>query len=244
MNAGLKWGLGGVAVLAIAVGGELLYLHHRNVEDEVAPAKQAATVKEDPDNLIFLKHEHPMSLKDEKDLKGKTLWVSAGGQLDYYPYTGHTAEYRKSAGVLLGAEKIEVKDAVEQKAPKTAAFRIPQGDKQVLLVFTKPGDPKEYAVPVGDVQDGSYSLLTDEIFFYDDPHQLFAYWGPQIWNAIDAHKAVLGMSEREAQMALGQVSEPHGDTMGDRMVVYDDGGHPKRVTFIDKKATKIEDTTE
>jgi len=244
MNAGLKWGLGAVAVLGIAVGGEVLYLHHRNAQDEAAPAKQAATVKEDPDNLVFLKHEHPMSLKDEKDLKGQTLWVSAGGQLDYYPYNGHTVEYGKSAGVLLGAEKIEVKDAVEQKAPKSAAFRIPQGDKQVLLVFTKPGDTKEYAVPVGDVEGGSYSLLTDEIFFYDDPHQLFAFWGPQIWNAIDAHQAIPGMSEREVQMALGQVSDPHGDTMGDRMVIYSNGGHPKRVTFVNDKATKIEDTTE
>ena len=240
MNAGIKWGLGGVALLVVAVGGELAYLHHRNAEDQAAPVKQAL-VKEDPDNLVFLKHEHPMSLKDEKDLKGRTLWVSAGGQLDYYPYTGHTVDYAKTAGTLLGAEKIVVEDAVEQKAPKSAAFRIPQGDRQVLLVFEKPGDKQPYAVPVGNVQGGDYSLLTDEIFFYDDPHQLFSYWGPQVWNAIDAHQVIPGMSEREVQMALGQVSDPHGDTAGDRVVVYDDQGHPKRVTFVGDKATKIED---
>ena len=241
MNAGVKWGLGGVAMLAIAIGGEFAWLHHRNAEDEAAPAKQAAVVKSDPDDLVFLKHEHPISLKDEKDLKGRTLWVSAGGQLDYYPYNGHTADYAKSAGVLLGAEPIVAQDAIEQKAPKSAAFRIPQGDKQVLLVFEKAGDTKEYAVPVGFVQGGDYSLSTDEIFFYEDPHKLFSYWGPDVWNAIDAHKAIPGMTEREVQMALGQVSEPHGDTPGDRSVVYGNLDHPMRVTFVGNKATKIEE---
>lgn len=243
MNAGIKWGLAAVALLGVAVGGELLWLHHRNAEDQQAPAKQS-TYKADPDDLVFLKHEHPMSLKDEKDLKGKTLWVSAGGQMDYYPYNGHTVDYAKSAGVLLGAEKITVEDAVEQKAPKNAAFRIPQGDKQVLLVFEKPGDTKQYAVPVGFLQGKDYTFSTDEIFFYDDPHQLFSYWGPQIWAAIDRHEAIPGMTEREVQMALGQVSEPHGDAVGNRTVVYDDQGHPKRVTFENGKATRIEDVQE
>ena len=80
---------------------------------------------------------------------GTTVWVSAGGQLEYYPYVGHAAQYGKSAGTLLGAEPMVVKDAVEQVAPKSATFRIPGGDKQVLLVFTLPNDTKEYAVPVG-----------------------------------------------------------------------------------------------
>ena len=49
------------------------------------------------------------------------------------------------------------------------------------------------------------------------------------------------MSERQVQTALGQVSDPHGDTVGERTVIYDDQGKPKRVTFSGGKATKIED---
>ena len=149
MKTAVKAALGSGLLFVVAVGGELLYLHHRNAADQAAPAA-AAEYKSDPDDLVFLKNEHPMSLKDEKDLKGRALWVSAGGQLDYYPYNGHMVNYDHSQGVLLGAEKLTVKDAVEQAAPKKAAFRIPQGDKQVLLVFTKGDDPKLYAVPVGD----------------------------------------------------------------------------------------------
>ncbi len=245
MQTGLKWVLGGSVILLLVVGGESLYLYRRNRADEAAPVKQASTYKADPDDDVFLKHEHPMSLKDEKDLKGRTLWMSAGGQMDYYPYNGHTVGYEHSQGVLLGAEKILVKDAVEQTAPKKATFRIPSGDKQVLLLFTLPDDhanpDKLYAVPVGDREDGSYNFSTDEIFFYDDPHQLFSYWGPEKWKAIDAHQATLGMNERQVMMALGQVSVDHGDKIGDRSVEFDNQGHPKVITFEDGKATKIVD---
>ena len=240
MKTGVKVALGSGLLFVVAVGGELLYLHHRNAVDNAAPAAKAE-YKSDPDDLVFLKNEHPMSLKDEKDLKGRTLWVSAGGQLDYYPYNGHTVDYGHSQGVLLGAEKITVKDAVEQAAPKKAAYRIPQGDKQVLLVFTKEGDPKLYAVPVGNREAGTYSLLTDQIFFYDDPHTLFAHWGPEVWKAVDEHRAILGMNERQVQTALGQISTPHGDRIGDRIVDYDDQGKPKVVTFSGGRATRIVD---
>jgi hypothetical protein len=237
MTTGVKAVLGSVALLAVAVGGELLWLHHRDAADAAVP-KQTAYVS-DPDDLVFLKKERPDSLKDEKALKGRTLWVAAGGQLDYYPYVGHHVDYAKSQGVLLGADPLTIVDAVEEVAPKSATFRIPGGDKQVLLVFTKPGVAGEFAVPVGFKDQSGYTFSTDEIFFYDDPHQLFSYWSPEIWKAIDAHTAMLGMNERQMFLALGQVSKPDSDNYGNRTIVFDNGGHPQRVMFEKGKATEI-----
>jgi hypothetical protein len=176
-------------------------------------------------------------MKEVKELKGSTLWVSAGGQLEYYPYAGHAAQYGKSAGALLGAEPLVVKDAIEQVAPKGATMRIPGGDKQALLVFTKPGDTNEYAVPVGYKQDGQYTFLTDEIFFYDDPHELYKHWGPEIWKAVDAHQVILGMNERQVELSLGQVSQSTSKAYGDRMVVFANMGKPMAVTFVKNKVT-------
>jgi hypothetical protein len=235
MNNGAKAAIGATVVLVLAVGGEVLWLHHERNAPAVVKAPERAVMADD--DLVFLKKKRPDSMKDVKELVGSTLWVSAGGQMDYYPYVGHAAQYGKSAGTLLGAEPIVVKDAVEQVAPKAATFRVPGGNKQVLLVFTKPNDTKEYAAPVGCRQAVQYTFFTDEIFFYDDPHELYKHWGPEIWKAVDSHQVILGMNERQVQLALGQVSQSTSNDYGNRMVVFANMGKPMAVTFVKNKVT-------
>ena len=235
MKNAAKAAIGATAVLILAVGGEVLWLHHERNAPVAVKAPEREVIADD--DLVYLKKKRPDTLKEVKDLKGSTLWVSAGGQLEYYPYTGHAAQYGKTAGTLLGAEPLVVKDAIEQVAPKNATFRIPGGDKQVLLVFTKPDDTKEYAVPVGYKQDGQYTFLTDEVFFYDDPHVLYKHWGPEIWKAVDSHQVILGMNERQVELALGQVSQSTSKDYGNRMVVFANMGKPMAVTFVKNKVT-------
>ena len=237
MNSAAKAAIGGTVVLVLAVGIELAWLHHERNEP-IAPA--ATTEKVDLDDLVFLKKERPSSMADLKDLFGRTLWVSAGGQMDYYPYSAHRADYAKSAGTLLGAEPLVVQEAFEQAAPKAATFRIPGGDRQVLLAFTLPksADPaKQYAAPVGYQKGKDFTFYTDEIFFYDDPHQLYSHWGPQVWQAVDAHQVILGMNERQVELALGQVSKSLSSEYGNRLVVFANMGHPIAVTFVKNKVT-------
>jgi hypothetical protein len=235
MNNGVKAAIGGTAVLILAVGGQLMYLHHERNAPVTVKAPEREVIADD--DLVFLKKKRPSSLKDVKELVGSTLWVSAGSQMEFYPFVGHAAQYGKSAGTLLGAEPIVAKDAVEQVAPKAATFRIPGGDKQVLLVFTKPGDTKEYAVPVGYREGKDYTFYTDEIFFYDDPHQLYKHWGPEIWKAVDSHQVILGMNERQVELSLGQVSKSTSNDYGNRMVVFANLGKPTAVTFVKNKVT-------
>jgi hypothetical protein len=219
-------------LLVLAIRVALIYRERH--DNTPAPEANAAV---DPDELVFLKKQRPSSLADEKQLIGKTIWVSAGGQMDYYPATGHHADYAHSAGTLLGAEPLAIKDAFEQVAPAKATFRIPGGDKHVLLAFTLPGSAKLYALPVGYKRGGDYTFMSDEIFFYDDPHQLFNYWGPKIWQAIDAHQVVLGMNERQVSLSLGQVSQSTSQDYGNRMVVFDNLGKPMAVTFVHDHVT-------
>ena len=235
MQTGVKAAIGATVVLVLAVGGQLLWLHHERNKPMAVKAPEREVIAED--DLVFLKKRRPETPKDVKDLAGSTVWVSAGGQMEYYPFAGHRVEYGKSAGTLLGAQPMVVKDVVEQVAPKAAAVRIPGGDKQVLMVFTLPGDEKEYAVPVGYKQAGQYTFYTDELFFYDDPHVLYKHWGPEIWKAVDAHQVILGMNERQVELALGQVSQSTSQDYGNRMVVFSNLGKPMAVTFVKNKVT-------
>jgi hypothetical protein len=239
MKAAVKAALGGTAVLLLAVGIEIAYLHHVRNEPGTLPVA-APESKIDKDDLVFLKKERPSSMEDLKDLYGKTVWISAGGQMDYYPYAGHRAEYAKSAGTLLGAEPMVIKDAFEQVAPKSATFRVPGGDRQVLLVFTMPKSAdaaKEFAVPVGYQEGKDFTFFTDEIFFYSDPHQLYDHWGPKIWEAVDTHQVILGMNERQVELALGQVSKSLSNEYGNRLVVFANMGKPIAVTFVKDHVT-------
>jgi hypothetical protein len=236
MQNGVKAAIGASVVLVLAVGVRVgLIYRERNAPDK--SVKPVAREVIPDDDLVFLKKKRPDSLKDAKELVGTTVWVSAGGQLDFYPYARHTVEYGKSQGVLVGAEPLMVKDVVEQVAPKAATFRIPGGEKQVLLVFTRPGPDTEYAVPVGYRQDGQYTFYTDEIFFYDDPHALYKHWGPEIWKAVDEHRVILGMNERQVELSLGQVSKSTSTDYGNRMVVFANLGKPMAVTFVKNKVT-------
>jgi hypothetical protein len=238
MTTGKRTAIGITLALLLALAIRIAMIHHeRNAPGPEAPA---ATATVDPDELVFLKQQRPSSLADVKQLIGATVWVSAGGQLDYYPCTAHRADYAHSAGTLLGAEPLAIKDAFEQVAPKSATFRIRGGDKQVLLAFTMPKstDPaKLYAVPVGFKEAGDYTFANDEIFFYDDPHQLFNHWGPKVWQAVDAHQVILGMNERQVELSLGQVSKSASKDYGNRMVVFDNVGKPMAVTFVSNHVT-------
>jgi len=239
METGKKAAIGATVVLILAVGVRvgLIYKDRR----EAAKPVEVAQAKMDPDDLVFLKQMRPDSMKDIKELIGKTIWVSAGGQLDYFKYANHKADYAHSAGLLLGADPLIVKDAFEQVAPKTATFRIPGGDRQVLLAFTLPksNDPNAvYATPVGYHDEGQYTFLTDQIFFYDDPHKLYN-WPADVWAAVDAHKVVMGMSERQVVLALGQVSKSESQDVGNRTVNFDNQGHPVDVTFEHNKVVSI-----
>lgn len=241
MTSGQKWAAGVTMLALAAVVGEVLWLHHERNSNWTPPNAQVQGTT-DPDDLVFLKKQRPSSMEDLKPLIGTTIWVSAAGQMNYFPYTARHADYGKDAGTLLGAEPLLIKDTLEQVAPKTTVDRVPLGDKQVLLAFTMPksSDPaKEYAVPVGYKQGKDYTFYTDDIFFYEDPHVLYKHWGPEIWQAVDSHKVIMGMNERQVQLSLGQVFKSGTETYGNRECVFFNMNHPIDVTFAKNKVTAI-----
>ncbi|WP_260703326.1 hypothetical protein [Edaphobacter flagellatus] len=239
MENGKKAALGGtllfLAVIGVRVG--MIYRERNAPEKPVAaPAREKIA----DDDLVYLKHKRQDKMEDTKELVGQPLWVSAGGQMDYYPASGKHVDFSKVSGTLLGAEKLDVKGFVEQVKPKAVASRIPPGDRQVVMLFSLPNSQtpdKVYGVPVGYHENGGYTFYLDEIFFYDDPHELYKHWGPEIWKAVDSHQVILGMNERQVQMALGQVSKSLSNDYGNRLVVYANLGKPFAVTFVNNKVT-------
>jgi hypothetical protein len=238
METGKKAAIGATLLLLGVVGVRVgLIYRERNAPEKPIVKSE---VKMDDDDLVFLKHKRQSSLADAKELVGTTLWVSAGGQMDYFRAGGHHVDYSKKEGTLLGAVPLVVKEIFEQASSKESTARMPPGDKQVVLGFTLPKSESpntEYAVPVGYRENGTYTYLIDEIFFYDDPRELYKHWGPEVWKAVDEHQVILGMNERQVDLALGQVSKSLSNDYGNRMVVFSNLGKPMAVTFVNNKVT-------
>jgi hypothetical protein len=226
-----------VLVLAVSVR---LFLIWRERQEANKPAPAAAEPAYTDDQMILPRHLHQTDLNDAKELNGKRVWIFAAGQLNAFPATPTHMDYAHPGPLLLGAEPIDVVNFIESKAPASVFSRVPKGDGQVIMLFHRASDAtKLWGTPVGYREDKFYTFYIDECFFYDDPHTLYKHWGTEKWKAIDEHRVLKGMSELQAQLALGQVSKPGPGTLGNRTVVYDNDGKPVTMTFVKDKATSI-----
>jgi hypothetical protein len=223
-------------VLILGVG-ILIIQHQRNT-----PVVEKAQPQERPltsDEIVQPRKLYIDDLKSAKDLIGKTIWVQAGYELDYFPYAAHRVDFAHKTGVLPAAEPLAVQEIVTEKAPAKMPTRVPLGDKQVFAVFKLPNDAKTYAVAIGYIQGSDSKYYCDDIFYYDDPHVMYKHWPADVWQAVDQHQVKPGMNELQTAMSLGVMQQSDSSDLGNRTVTYDAGGKKWSVTFLQDKATDI-----
>ncbi len=224
----------------VIIGIGVLYIQHKRNEPSVAPQPKYQEGTLSQDQMVQPRKLFIDDLKSAKDLVGKPVWIQAGYELDYYPYAGHRVDFAKKSGVLPSAEKLDIKDIVTQKVPANVPTRIARGSEQAFAVFTMKDDAKEYATAIGTIQGSDSTWYCDNVFYYDDPHQMYNFWPANIWQAIDRHHPIAGMNELQVAMALGVMQQSDSSNYGNRTVQYDAGGQHWSVTFENNKATSVE----
>ena len=235
------WQKVGLATLLVLVvfSIRIYFLWKERHEPIVQKPQQQQRMLTD-DDIVSPRKLYIDDVKSAKVLVGKTVWVQAGYELDYFPYAGHSVNFAHKVGVLPSVQALEVKDIVLAKAPASIASRIPLGDKQVYAVFTMPGDTKQYATAVGSMQGTDSTYYCDDIFYYDDPHKMYKHWPADIWQAVDQHQPKPGMNELQVAMALGVIQQSDSSNYGNRTVHYDAGGKQWNVSFQHDKATNVQ----
>lgn len=231
--------VGIITLIALVAFGIRIYFLYRERHEPLPQHPAVAEYKLTRDDTVIPRKLYIDSVDSAKALDGKTVWVQSGFSLDYYPYAAHHVEFTHPQGVLPSVQALRVQNIITEKAPAHLATRVPHGDKQVFVVFKLPNDAKEYATAIGFFQAGDSTFYCDQIFYYDDPHQMYNYWGPKIWAAIDQHHPILGMNELQASMALGVIQQSQSSDIGNRTVDYDAGGKKWSVTFRNDKASAI-----
>jgi hypothetical protein len=221
-----------VAAILIA-GGRAAYIvyERREVRKEDAKPQQTTALK--ADYYVTPKKLHAYDLKSAQQLAEQPVWVKVGYQLTYYPYdqARHKTDFAHEAGLLLPLQKLVIQSVVTDASP-----RVP-GVKQVMAVFALDG--KAYASPIGTETSDDFKIYSDEIFFLEDPRDLYKHWPAEVWQKIGAHEVQAGMSELQAGFAIGMgVPEGSGE-YGSRTLHYGNGGKPVVITFENDKAVAI-----
>jgi len=217
-------------VLAGGRAAYIVYERHEALKNDLKPRQETALKA---DYYVTPKRLHPYDLKSARQLTQQPVWVKVGYQLSYYPYDRqrHQTDFAHEAGTLLPLQKLAIEDVATGVSP------LAPGIKQVLACFEVEG--KSYAAPIGAEKDGDFTIYSDDIFFIEDPHELYKHWPADVWRKIDAHEVQAGMSELQAIFAIG-VGIPQGSgDYGSRTLHYANGGNPLAITFENDKAVAI-----
>ena len=225
----IQWALALAVVVAALRTGYILYERHEaNLTFQGRrQAKDAGYV--DEDWYVSPKKLHPYDLKSARQLTRQPVWIREGYTYTYYPYAAGSVNFAHDAGLLGPLERLEIRDIVVAIAPKAG--------RQVMAVFSKDG--KTFALPIGVQTSDDFRFYSDDMFFIEDPHQMYKYWPEDMWKAVDAHEVKVGMRELQVDFAIG-IGKPDGSTPGERSIAYANGGKPLVVTFEGGKAVKVE----
>jgi len=220
-----------LAVTLVAAALRLGLIYYERHASRPGPAPQAAL---NPDYYVVPKKLRAYDLNTARaGMVGHPVWVREGYKFTYYRYDPerHHTDFAHPSGLLLPLQRLDVRDVV--MTPPPAAGELPQ----VVAVFETHG--QEFAVPIGARKGEDYTLYADDMLFFEDPHQLYRHWTPEVWQAVDRHQVLPGMNEIQVWFSLGMgIPQPAGDQPG-KTVVYPNGGKPVTVTFHDGNAVEI-----
>jgi hypothetical protein len=219
-------------VIAGLRAGYILYQRH---EDQLEAEKQAQAKNvgySNPDYYVAPKKLYPYDLKTARQLTKMPVWVKEGYRYTYYPYNPASkhVQFDHEGGMLLPIEQLAIKDVVTATPP--GGKRL-----QVMAVFQKEG--KNYAVPIGFEANDEYTIYSDEMFFIEEPHELYKHWSADVWQAVEQHQVKPGMNELQADFAIGMGVPDAGDTSYAKTVRYPNGGKPLVIVYHDGKAAEI-----
>jgi hypothetical protein len=220
-------------LLAAARAGYIFYERHKD-QAEAEKQKRAREVGySNADYYVSPKKLYPYDLKTAKQLEQQPVWVKEGYRYTYYHYDAAAkhVDFAHEAGLLLPIERLAIKDVVTAMPAGVGQRR------QVMAVFQQEG--KSYAVPIGFEADEQYKIYSDEMFYIEDPRDLYKHWPADVWQAVEAHEVKPGMNEMQADFAVGMGVPEAGDTSYEKIVRYPNGGKPLVIIYHNGKAAEI-----
>lgn len=227
----LRW----LLLIAIVVAGvRLAFVLRQRMKPVVSSKAKPKAPPLNREAYVVPSKLHAYDLASARQLTKHRVWVQEGYRYAYYAYDAKNrrADFYRDIGLLGPIEELHIKDVVAQPTPQRANHH------QIVAIFEKNGH--SYAVPIGTESGGSFQIYADQMFFYEDPRQLYDFWPPEVWDAIAQHQVRPGMNEIQADFAVGMgVPQPQAADPDEKLVKYANGGHQLTVTYRRGRAVTI-----
>lgn len=226
-------------LFTLVIGGIYLLIVFDHRRNPGAIGQQDASQQLTADDVAVVRMEFPQHYDDLSDLIGKSVWMKDGYVIPAFPYTAGKVDFKHPAGLIPPAQRLDIKKVIKAVTPGSIDDAMSHGARQAFYIVTRPGSSDPLAVPVGAIDGNEEQYFSDILFFYDDPRTIYSNWPKDTWAAIDAHQVRPGMSELQAQMALGHKVQTDSQQQGNRTITYTTPAGKWTVTFANNKATKI-----
>jgi hypothetical protein len=165
------------------------------------------------DLYVYPAKTHISTYDSAKKLEGMELWTKEG-----WRWTAKPGER------LLGPLE------------KVVPTRVYRQDGELRIAFEKEGEPAWLAIGT----DGR--VFVDEIFFIENPEELYSHWTEEDWRRVRAHETWTGMSEIQAIFSIGY-GRPVDVSPGGKTRIVEFPGRPDAapavITFRDGIAAEI-----
>lgn len=236
--------------LALAAIRVMLIYRSRHDSGEVGRAQQSAS-HINADYYVTPRKLRAYNLQSAQELTKQPVWVREGYKYAFYAYDPgrKRANFDNEAGMLGPIEKLDIKNLVEQQAPaedpqvftgsEGQPIKVRRAPSQyVLAVFEKDG--RQFAVPIGRRRGNDYSINADEMFFIQNPRELYKHWPAEVWQSIEKHEVKPGMSEMQVTFAVGMGQpQPANVDPGRKTVRYPNDGKELVVVYRDGIAEDV-----
>src|SRR6266705_5775142 len=218
-----------LVVLLLLASARVAYIFHERKSAATAPQREDDSRALTADEYVYPKKFYAYDLASAKALVGKSVWVKQGYGNLVYPVTNGHPDLTRGKPSLLPIEQLKIADVIRQTPPPT--WKAARGENELLAIAER-GDHSSVSVTIGTFSaDGTLKLVANDVFYIQDPHQLYQHWPAETWKAIDAHEARPGMNELQVNFALGVPQKAGGGDYGERTLEYSNGGKPIRVSF-------------
>ena len=229
-----------LVVLLLLATARVAYIFHERESAAITSQRDDGSRALTADEYVFPKKFYAYDLASAKALVGKPVWVKQGYGNLVYPVTNGIVNLAAGKASLRPIEQLKIAAVTGQKSP--ASWNA-HGETELLAIAER-GDSSKLALPIGAFDaDGSLKLIANDLFYIEDPHQLYQHWPAETWKAIDAHEAKPGMNELQVNFALGVPQMAGGGDYGERTLEYSNGGNPIRVSFSGNKAVEVTPVT-